>query len=378
MIIGYDAKRAFCNHSGLGNYSRMLIDGVAHGDMSSSLLLYTPKIKQIYYNYFQAVDNVSVVLPEKIWHLVPAIWRTFGDYRHMKKNNVQIFHGLSHELPYCLPKGVKKVVSIHDLIVFRYPYYFSKLDSFIYQHKQKHACKVADMIVAISEQTKQDLIDILKIPENRIKVIYQSVDSIFWNWIKNTDKQTSIAQVRQKYKLPQRYILCVGTVEKRKNQDNIIKAMTQLPTDVALVVVGRHRGDYIDTLKNTIRKNNLTYRVYFLPNIAFEDFPALYAAATASVYVSYFEGFGIPILESMCCDTPVLTANVSSMPEVGGDAVLYTAPNDVDAIASQLNKILSDEDIRQQMICLGQQQRSRFTPEIIAEQILEVYRTLLV
>ncbi|MBO4739669.1 MAG: glycosyltransferase family 4 protein [Bacteroidales bacterium] len=378
MIIGYDAKRAFCNHSGLGNYSRMLIDGVAHGDKTSALLLYTPKIKQLYHNYFQAEDNVSVVLPEKIWRFVPALWRTIGDYRHMKRNNVQIFHGLSHELPYCLPMGVKKVVSIHDLIAFRYPHYFSKLDSFIYQHKQKHACKVADMIVAISEQTKQDLINILKIPENRIKVIYQSVDSIFWNWIKNTDKQTIIEQVRQKYKLPQHYILCVGTVEERKNQDTVIQAMAQLPADVSLVVLGRHRGDYIDILKNTIKKYNLTYRVYFLPNIAFDDFPALYTAAHASVYMSYFEGFGIPILEAMCCDTPVVTANVSSMPEVGGDAVLYATPNDVNAIANHLNKILSDENLRQQMIGLGQQQRLRFTPDIIASQMLEAYRTLLV
>ena len=174
MKIGFDAKRAFRNNTGLGNYSRSLItQGVSH----FQTVLYTPSVKGRYEHYF---DDLRVVVPKGIWCFAPSLWRSVGVSKEVKRDGVEVFHGLSHELPYGLPKGVKSVVTMHDLIVFRFPKFFKPADRVIHRQKMRHACRVADVVVAISEQTKRDLMDFLGVPEEKIRVVYQSCDDIFW------------------------------------------------------------------------------------------------------------------------------------------------------------------------------------------------------
>ena len=146
-----------------------------------------------------------------------------------------------------------------------------------------------------------------------------------------------------------------------------------MPEDVALVIIGRPRGRY----GRFAEAASDGRRVRLLQGVPFADFPALYAGAVASIYMSRFEGFGIPVLESLCCDTPVVTSNVSSMPEAGGDAALYADPDDVDTVAAHLQHLLDDQNFRQQCIEKGRIHRMKFAPEKVSADMLVVYKSLL-
>ena len=380
MVVGYDAKRAFRNNTGLGNYSRMVICGL-QSMARGRYLLYTPSTKGRHEHYFDFLtsapapekeEQVRVVVPQGLWRVFPSVWRSVGVRHTVKRDGVELFHGLSHELPYGLPKGVKRVVTMHDLIVMRYPAFFKPVDRVIHMLKMRHACRVADVIVAISEQTKRDLVDLLGVTEEKIRVVYQSCDPIFWE-----KAVKEVKNLKEKYGLPERYIICVGTVEERKNQVTAVRALAQLPADVKLVIVGRPRGSYPDEVSREAREKGVEGRVLFLQDAHFEDFPALYRGAVASVYMSVFEGFGIPVLESMCCDCPVVTSNISSMPEAGGEAALYAAPTDADAVAIHLRRLLEDPLFREEQIAKGRIQKMNFAPEKVSADMMAVYRSLL-
>lgn len=373
MIIGYDAKRAFRNNSGLGNYSRMVIGGVCregHGMVKS--LLFTPTTKGRHTHYFDDIQEVEVRQPRGLWAMAGGIWRSVWSGLCARREGVDIYHGLSHELPLFLGNGVKKVVTMHDLIVRRYPEFFKPADRIIHRLKMRHACRVADMVIAISEQTKRDLVDMMHVPEEKIRVVYQSCDPIFWN-----PPSATLPPSHTAIHLPERYIIAVGTVEERKNQVAAVRALALLPEDVCLVVVGRPRGNYPQQVRRVAKELGVDHRVIFLQNAAFSDFPALYRGAVASVYMSVFEGFGIPVLESLCCDCPVVTSNVSSMPEAGGDAALYAAPDDYRTLAAHLSRLLSDPAFRTSQIEKGRTQRLKFAPEMVSQDMLALYRSLL-
>ena len=372
MIIGFDAKRAFQNMTGLGNYSRMLICGLAQRHNEVRSFLYAPQMSGEYKSYFSGFANISTRQPSGIDRHLPNLWRRYGVSVHLKGDKVDIFHGLSHELPHGIPRSIKKVVTMHDLIVWRYPQYYSFFDRWMHRRKQRHACRIADVVVAISEQTKQDLIKYMHVPESKIKVLYQSCDNIFWKPVTDADR----VSVRETYGLPEKYIVCVGSIEERKNQIAVIRALAELPAEVHLVIVGRPHGVYYNSLTAEIRRKKLTDRVHIITNADFDDFPALYAEAIASVYVSQFEGFGIPILESMCCDVPVVTSNISSMPEAGGDAALYASPDNPHEIAEQLQRIIADPQLRDQLVAKGRKQREKFAPDSIIADFYNLYASL--
>lgn len=373
MVIGYDAKRAFQNNTGLGNYSRMVVCGMASHYRDFHAFLYAPKLSGYYQSYFSGYANISTHQAHGFDRHLPRLWRAFGISIHVKNDNIQLFHGLSHELPHGIPNSIKKVVTMHDLIAWRHPEYFTKLDAIIHQKKQLHSCRIADMVVAISEQTKRDLIEIMHVPEEKIRVIYQSCDAQFWQSIEKDD----LEYVRETYRLPNRYIIAVGTIEERKNQLALIQALKQLPSDVQLVLVGHGHGGYLEKVRAMLRDEEMVHRVMILDHANFEDFPALYANAICSAYISRIEGFGIPVLESMCCDTPVLTSNRSSMPEVGGDAVLYADPNNIDEIVAQLKRLIEDKDLHQQLVEKGRIQREKFTQAKSSADFYKLYCELL-
>lgn len=373
MVIGFDAKRAFQNNTGLGNYSRMLLCGLASEHQNLRAFLYSPRIAGEYAKYFSGYANISTRTPSSIDRFFPDIWRRFGVTVHLSEDKVKLFHGLSHELPHGIPRSIKRVVTMHDLIVWRYPQFYKPLDRVVHRIKQRHSCRIADVVVAISEQTKRDLMEYLHVPESKIRVIYQSCDPMFWEPVAESD----IDYVRSTYHLPEKYVICVGTIEERKNQLAVVKALAQLPADVHLVIVGKNHGGYHAVLSGAIRSNGLTERVHILHDADFEDFPALYAGAVASVYMSLFEGFGIPILESMCCGTPVVTSNVSSMPEAGGDAALYADPKNPDEIAARLKSIIDDPVLRSQLVEKGKVQCQKFTPHLAVSGLYDLYMSLL-
>lgn len=372
LRIGFDAKRAFNNNTGLGNYSRATIDVLSKYHPDNQYVLYTPKKSERFSELFQNLDNVSIRMPKSFWKTFHSFWRRYR-LSGMASEEVDIFHGLSHELPVGIEKtGVKTVVTMHDLIAWRHPEYFKNIDGRTYRKKQQHACRIADIIIAISEQTRQDLLEVLDADPQKIRVVYQPCSPIFYEKSSETAKKACA----EKYRLPERFILSVGTVEARKNLMTTLRALPALPDDICLVAVGR-KTDYADKIIAEAEKLRLSKRLLMIDNAIFSDFPAIYSNALAFVYPSFYEGFGIPVLEAMNCDVPVVTSNVTSLPEVGGAAALYINPEDYETLGKHINSILNDNSLREKMILKGRLQAEKFFEQKIADALWGVYRELM-
>ncbi len=371
--IGIDAKRAFRNFSGLGNYSRSLIHGLSRIYPYNSYFLYTPGYKgEGGWLDFSKGENIQIVKPHGIYKTLPsAIWRSRGIVSSIKKNKIDIFHGLSGELP-VKEFPARKVVTMHDVIFLRYPQYYKPADRYIYEKKFRHACKTADKIIAISRQTADDIINMLGADPAKIEIVYQGCDKAFCS----VPSPEQILHVKKKYNLPDKFILNVGTIEPRKNLVNVVKAMAQVPVDVQLIALGRSTP-YTEEVKQTIASLGLGERVRLIYNASFADFPAIYKQAVAITYVSVFEGFGIPVLEGLTVGTPVITSGISSMPEAGGDAALYADPHNPREIASHINMLLSSPTIVNQIIAKGKMQSEKFKEEKVVKNIYEIYDSLL-
>ncbi len=246
--------------------------------------------------------------PTSFFHrLIPSAWRSSWVKKDLKRLKIDLYHGLSHEIPVGIQKtGIKSVVTIHDLIHERYPEQYSYADVTIYRKKFRNACNHADKIIAISEQTKKDIIEFYKIPETKINVCYQSCNPSFMETVSEADR----INIKELYNLPDQFFLYVGSVIERKNLLNICKAVQLLKDDlnIPLVVIG-DGGDYKRKVKEFISQHNLTDSIIFLSESETakglesfqhaEDFPAIYQSAIAMIYPSFFEGFGIPVLEAL-------------------------------------------------------------------------------
>lgn len=372
LTIGFDAKRAFNNSTGLGNYSREVIRMLSAFYPDSRYLLYTPKQKAEYARQFSNMENVVVKTPGSFWKPFHSAWRSYR-LAKLAAKEADIYHGLSHELPVSIEKyKVKTVVTMHDLIVWRHPELFRLPDRKIYQKKQAYACRIADMVIAISQQTKQDLVEILGVDPQRIRVVYQPCHSMFYREVSVEEKK----ECAGKYKLPELFILSVGTIEARKNLMTALHALQFIPKDIYLVAVGR-KTEYADDVIAEASRLNLSHRLLIIDNADFTDFPAIYSNALAFVYPSFYEGFGIPILEAMNCGVPVITSNVTSLPEVGGDAALYITPGDYRQLATHVNNILADNTLREEMIRKGRTQADKFSEEKTAAALWGVYQEVL-
>lgn len=381
MKIGFDAKRAYHNQTGLGHYSRTLINSLSNDFPEHDYFLFNPKASNVFHF---SKENIYEILPEKLIHKsFSSLWRTKGVLKDLKKLNIEIYHGLSHEIPLGISKTkIKSVVTIHDLIFEHYPNQYNKIDIVIYRAKFKYACKNATHIIAISEQTKKDIIRFYKIPENKITVCYQSCNEQFAQQISDEKKE----EIRKRYSLPKEYLLSVGSIIERKNVLTICKALKLLPSSIPLVVIG-DGGLYKEVVKKYIAQNNLMNQVIFLSeneeakkSISFKtaaDFPAIYQMATAMIYPSVFEGFGIPVLEALLSQIPVITSNVSCLPETGGNAAFYINPTSEKEMANAIQEILENKPLVKEKIKLGLLHAQKFTPSKSALAVMNVYKTIV-
>ncbi len=382
LKIGFDAKRAFNNFTGLGNYSRTLIETLVRYYPENEYHLFTPKLSNDErLDFIEKQSSISIHTPPQYLRHFHPLWRSFFIKNDIEKARIDIFHGLSHELPLVLPKKVKTVVTIHDLIHERYPEYYPFLDRKIYTLKFKRACEKADVVVAISEQTKQDIIDFYKIDAGKIQVIYQSCHPQFYL----TPPPDSLGTVPydeafldKKYNLPKNYILYVGTINERKNLLSLVKAMQLIDNqdDIHLVAVG-NGGAYFEKVKKYVHDNHLTQRVHFLTQPDFSDFPYFYKKAKAFVLPSFFEGFGIPIIEAMWSGCPVIVSEGSCFAESAGADTLFINPHSPESIAAAIDKILTDNALREAHILRGGKFVEKFHEKEIGAQWMKLYKKLL-
>ncbi len=368
MKIGFDSKRAFYNQSGLGNYSRSTIQLLSKHFPSHSYFLYTPSTKKAI--KFKLQNNVKIIEPKSYFNrYFKSYWRSFSMSKNIRNDKIDIFHGLSNELPQKIQKtGAKTFVTIHDLIFIRYPEFFKKFDRKIYFQKFKFACETADTIIAISEQTKSDIINYFNINDKKIEVVYQGCNPIFY---KNVCTEKKI-EVTQKYKLPNKYILYVGTVEERKNSLNIIKAVHKNNIDIPILIVGR-KTDYQNKLLEYISKYKLENKVFIHNNIPFVDFPAIYQQAELFIYPSIFEGFGIPIIEALNSKIPVITTKGGCFSESGGMSSIYVEPNNIDEIGNAIKTVIYKPEVSNKMKDDGYKYVQKFREDKIAQNLMNIY-----
>ena len=376
MRIGFDAKRAIQNFTGLGNYSRYVIEALCRHYPGNEYLLFAPKrqtSRQLDVMLARCA-SLRFLYPEGIWKRFKSLWRTFGISCRLAGEEVDIYHGLSNELPLNIRRQnrVKSVVTVHDLIFVRYPQYYRFIDRWLYRYKYGKSCRNADAVIAISECTKRDIIDYFKINPAKIHTIYQGCDGSFS--VPATDEMKR--KVRDMYALPSRYILNVGSIEERKNVLLVVKAMTSLPEDVHLVIAGK-RTSYAETVERFVQENHLQERVHLIHDAAFRHLPALYQMAEIFVYPSRFEGFGIPVLEALNSSVPVVAATGSCLEEAGGPNSVYVHPDDTDGMAAVLSRLLNNPEERERMKEEGRKYTARFSEERQAEQLMKLYHSLL-
>lgn len=367
MRIGFDAKRAFYNRSGLGNYSRNTILQLNAHYPQNEYFLYTPKTEGSI--SFAEGENIKVVSPSGFFNRkLKSFWRSVRLGKQLEKDNIDLYHGLSNELPKNISKTkAKSVVTIHDLIFLRHPEWYKPIDRKIYTSKFRHSCEAADRIIAISQQTKDDIVQYFGIEEEKIDVVYQGCHLIYHKEVDDSFKN----QVKDKYQLPAQYMLYVGTIEERKNALNIVKAIHEGEVGVPLVIVGRPTP-YLNQIKEYISANQVS-NIYFHHNVPLEDLPAIYQMADLFVYPSTFEGFGIPILEALYSKTPVISSKGGCFAEAGGEYSKYINPENIEDLICTIKEVLYNSELREQMKVEGYKHALQFNDDDIAKNIMGVY-----
>ena len=373
MRIGFDAKRAFYNSTGLGNYSRDSIRILSLLYPENDYFLYTPKAKENkQISFLKNKENILVRTPFSfVGNLFKKYWRNKNIIKDLVQDEIDIYHGLSHEIPLGIEKtNIKSVVTIHDLIFIRYPHLFSSIDRKIYHKKFQSACKRANKIIAISHQTKNDIIEFFGTDENKIEVVYQGCNNVFQSKI----SKKRIEEICKKYNLPEKFILNVGTIEERKNLLTILKSIKELPKQ-HLVVIGNGK-EYKNKCLQYIKKHNLQKRVSFLSGIELEEIAAIYQKSEIMIYPSVFEGFGIPILEALFSKTPVITSQGGCFSETGGEHSIYINPLSVSEMTSAITKITTDTNLRNTMIEKGYNYAQNFTDKKVSQNLIDIYKNL--
>ena len=374
LTIGYDAKRAVSNGTGLGNYCRTLLNDLGTIDTTDSFRLYVPDLgRDDLRSQLDMPRNMSFVTPaNKLVKPLRSLWRIKGIVNDLKRDGVDIYHGLTGELPLGLSEaGIKSVVTIHDLIFMRCPEYYNPVDVAIYKWKFRNTCKQADRIIAISECTRRDIMELGEIDDSRINVVYQSCGTRFCQQVGEAQK----AEVRSRYSLPQRYILFVGTIEERKNALLAAQALPYLSDEIHLVLVGRQTA-YAKTIFSFARQNGLANRIHMLSGVPTSDLYAIYQQAECFVYPSRYEGFGIPVIEAIQSRLPVIACTGSCLEEAGGPDNVYVDPDEPQEMAMAIKSITDNPDAARQIVTRSLDYIRRFENGNVAQEMLNVYRSL--
>lgn len=386
MNIGFDAKRAAQNRTGLGNYSRFVIRVLSEKFAGNQYHLYTPKPHRM--PYLQEIPTLKHLFlhfpPQGIWSRIRSLWRVWGITKDIQKDGIQIFHGLSNELPLNIGtpeqrkmkaggKGCKYIVTIHDLIFIHTPQYYHWIDRQIYNFKFRRACRCADRVIAVSEYTKQEIMHYYHTPESKIDVVYQGCDPVFSQEI----EEGKLQEVKARYQLPDKFVLYVGSIEERKNLMLVAKAMAELNRRAAIhvVAVGR-RTAYVDQIQDFLKAQGIDYLFHFYHQVPYADLPSFYKWASTFAYPSRIEGFGIPLLEAISSGVPAIGCTGSCLEEAGGPNSIYVNPDDAKGMADAILRTCTNEPLRQHMISEGKKYALNFSDEKLSHDLMKVYENL--
>jgi len=308
---------------------------------------------------------------------VRIVWEQMHLPRLLRVLGIDLLHGLAYAIPLASP--CPTVVTVHDLTFFRFPETLKPFKRCYLRAATRSATKRATRIIAVSRQTRDDLVQILQVPMEKVDVVHNGVSEAF-----HPVAAEDVAAFRQRRGLPPRFILFLGTLEPRKNVERLLEAFArwlksagrEMCDAVKLIVAGA-RGWYFEHIFARAAELGLADAVLFPGFLPAPELPWWYRSAACFVYPSLYEGFGLPVLEAMACGTPVITSAASSLPEVAGDAAITVNPYDVAALVEAIGQVMEDAEQREEMRQAGLRQAARFPWSKAAAETAAVYRRAL-
>lgn len=362
FVLGIDASRALTGApTGTEYYSRALIDALLRSETTVRFRLYTRTVPP--QNCLPPTNNYEIrAIP------FPRLWTHLRLAYEMLTRAPDALFVPAHVLPTVHPRN--SIVTVHDL---GYKYFPDAHKTFARRYldgSTRWNVNAARVVIADSNATRDDIVKFYKTPAEKIRVVYPAYNARVFNPTRDAQETT---RVRQKYALTGKYVLSVGTVHPRKNYARLIEASAQLPVGYTLVIVGK-RGWLYESILARVRELNLQARVKFLDYVPVQDLPALYAGALCAVFPSLYEGFGFPALEAQACETALVCANTSSLPEVAGSGAEYFDPTRVPDMARALRTVLENAARREELIVRGRENVKRFSWERAAGEMLGILK----
>jgi len=368
MKIAIDAYHTLYPSGGIARYSRGLIGALAEAAPGARFTLFVNRFREKGPAWTPDRENVSlreVFFPRRLltglWDAAgwPAIESFLGD--------IDIFHGLHFVLPPA--RKAKRVLTVHDLTYLRFPHYFAdrRLNERGYRHELQRGLERADAVIAVSESTRRDLIELTDYPGERIRTIHEGVSPHFFEDV----EPSSADRTRKRYGIPDPYIVfLVGTPEPRKNLLRTVTAVHRAAPDCTIVLIGPQKPleDFI---------GHPSPHVVFTGVVADGELPAILSGARLSDYPTLYEGFGLPVLESMACGVPVVTSDRGSLPEIAGGAALLVNPEDIDDMAQGISDVLDDDSLQGRLKMQGRKRAEAFTWQKTASETFSLYRDIL-
>ena len=372
MRIGIDISFVIDdNRVGVGQYIYNLLKNIAKLDTENTYYLYTNM--EISQEFYRIGKNFKVIV-KKNRFLTRVLWLQFILPGLLKQDNIDLLHAPCHVSPARLHCPL--VITYHDMASWLFPEKFELFHRMAYQLLVPALTRRADRLIAVSESTKRDIVKLFKIAEDKITVVTEGANAFF----KPVTDSALLKKIKEKYSLPEKYFLYVGMFEPRKNIPSIIEAFRRLKDkcilEHKLVLVGK-KGWMYKEIFNTVKSLKLASDVIFTGYISDYELPLVYSGAEIFIFPSAYEGFGLPILEAMSCGLPVITSNISSMPEVSKGAALLVNPGVLEEIADAMEKIINDKPLKEAMIKKGLEEAKKYSWEKAAKETLEVYKAVL-
>ncbi|MFZ8932804.1 MAG: glycosyltransferase family 4 protein [Bacteriovoracaceae bacterium] len=373
MRIGYDAKRAFHNLRGLGNYSRELIRGVSRCENDWDIFLFSPGLREkSTSSWINDLSNIHSVFGPKS-NPMSSIWRSYTSASLANKKNLDVYHGLSHELPIGLKS--KQVLTVHDLLWYKIPKNFSFIDRFTYKKKLSYSLDRADKVLAISESTKNDLIEIMRVNEDKIEVHYQSCHEEFLT----PHTPEALNSFKKQLQAPDQFILSIGAIEPNKNTLYTLKVFQRIKNqfpDLKLVIVG-DGGPYKRELFDYVDKNKLSSDIVYFPYLDTPSLKALYQLCDLFLFPSHYEGFGLPVIEALFLKAPVVAAKQSNIMEAGGHGCFYIDQNNIDEGVAASQKVLNNAKYAEKRIEIGYKHVQQFHWLETSRKLTQIYKNIM-
>jgi glycosyltransferase involved in cell wall biosynthesis len=373
--IGFDAKHANRGNTMQSSYARFVIDALSNACPKSAYFRMYIERSELHSDYEALAERANVESMEPdgmVWRKLSWLWRMWHIGRDLERGDVDLYHALAGLVPFGLARrNIRSVVTVHSLEFVRLRRLFSPIYNFYRRMIILSSMHRADRIIAASECVKQDLVRYLRIDADKIDVVYGGCHRRFSEPV----TEVEMARVRERYNLPERYLLVAGKHNARKNLNHIVETLPKMDDDVEIVIVGRGT-EQTATLVRRMKALGIEKRVRLLYGVADEDMPAIYRGAIAYLMLSLYEGFSTTIVEALTVGVPVIASRGSSLEEVGGPDSIYVNTGDSKALLDAVRRVLESEELRTQMIERGQDYAQRFRPEVIAYNLLNCYRRI--